>query len=79
MIRVFAPHNGQLHFIIHNAHTKAISTIAVMNNGGKLISGGCDGQVIMGIMVIILSVRLILIMINVCVLNFDNLYRIFFI
>lgn len=46
MIRAFAPHNGQLHFTIHNAHTKAVSTIAVTNDGARLISGGCDGQVI---------------------------------
>lgn len=45
-IRAFASHNGQLHFAIHNAHTKAVSTVAVTNDGVTLISGGCDGQVI---------------------------------
>ncbi|KMQ94070.1 wd repeat-containing protein 16 [Lasius niger] len=44
-IRAFASHNGQLHFAIHNAHTKAVSTVAVTNDGVTLISGGCDGQV----------------------------------
>ncbi|XP_070166598.1 cilia- and flagella-associated protein 52 isoform X2 [Polyergus mexicanus] len=44
-IRAFASHNGQLHFAIHNAHTKAVSTVAVTNDGATLISGGCDGQV----------------------------------
>ncbi|EFN62882.1 WD repeat-containing protein 16 [Camponotus floridanus] len=44
-IRAFASHNGQLHFAIHNAHTKAVSTVAVTSDGVTLISGGCDGQV----------------------------------
>ncbi|XP_014472241.1 PREDICTED: cilia- and flagella-associated protein 52 [Dinoponera quadriceps] len=44
-IRAFASHNGKLHFIIRNAHTKAVSTIVVTNDGARLISGGCDGQV----------------------------------
>lgn len=45
-IRAFAPRNGQLYFAIHNAHTKAVSTIAVTSDGVTLVSGGCDGQVI---------------------------------
>ncbi|KAL6443642.1 hypothetical protein ACFW04_001630 [Cataglyphis niger] len=44
-IRAFASQNGQLHFAIHNAHTKAVSTVAVTSDGVTLISGGCDGQV----------------------------------
>lgn len=40
------PHNGELYFAIHNAHTKAVSTVVVTTDGIKLISGGCDGQVI---------------------------------
>ncbi|XP_029176006.1 cilia- and flagella-associated protein 52 [Nylanderia fulva] len=44
-IRAFASHNGQLYFAIHNAHTKAVSTVAVTSDGVTLISGGCDGQV----------------------------------
>ncbi|XP_012220706.1 cilia- and flagella-associated protein 52 [Linepithema humile] len=44
-IRAFAPHNGQLYFAIHNAHTKAVSTVAVASDAATLISGGCDGQV----------------------------------
>ncbi|XP_020291599.1 cilia- and flagella-associated protein 52 isoform X2 [Pseudomyrmex gracilis] len=45
IIRVFEPRTGQLHFSIYNAHTKAVSTIAVTSDGSTLISGGCDGQV----------------------------------
>lgn len=46
IIRAFAPHTGNLHFSIFNAHTKAVSTIAATSDGTTLISGGCDGQVI---------------------------------
>ncbi|XP_071650715.1 cilia- and flagella-associated protein 52 [Temnothorax longispinosus] len=45
IIRVFSPHNGDFYFSIHNAHTKAVSTIAVTTDSNTLISGGCDGQV----------------------------------
>ncbi|KAL6261909.1 hypothetical protein P5V15_006992 [Pogonomyrmex californicus] len=45
IIRAFRPHNGEFYFSIHNAHTKAVSTIAVTSDDTKLISGGCDGQV----------------------------------
>ncbi|KAG5310590.1 CFA52 protein, partial [Acromyrmex insinuator] len=45
IIRAFSSHNGDLFFSIHNAHTKAISTIAITNDDTTLISGGCDGQV----------------------------------
>lgn len=46
IIRAFAPHNGEFYFSINNAHTKAVSTIAVTSDSTTLISGGCDGQVI---------------------------------
>ncbi|XP_011860734.1 PREDICTED: cilia- and flagella-associated protein 52 [Vollenhovia emeryi] len=45
IIRAFSPHNGDFYFSIHNAHTKAVSTIAVTSDSNTLISGGCDGQV----------------------------------
>ncbi|KYN02582.1 PREDICTED: cilia- and flagella-associated protein 52 [Cyphomyrmex costatus] len=45
IIRAFATHNGNLFFSIHNAHTKAVSTIAITSDDTTLISGGCDGQV----------------------------------
>ncbi|EZA49276.1 WD repeat-containing protein [Ooceraea biroi] len=44
-IKAFAVCDGQLYFAIHNAHTKAVSTVAVTSDGATLISGGCDGQV----------------------------------
>ncbi|XP_018350730.1 PREDICTED: cilia- and flagella-associated protein 52 isoform X2 [Trachymyrmex septentrionalis] len=45
IIRAFSSHNGDLFFSIHNAHTKAVSTIAITSDDTTLISGGCDGQV----------------------------------
>lgn len=45
IIRAFSSHNGEFYFSIHNAHTKAVSTIAVTSDDTTLISGGCDGQV----------------------------------
>ncbi|XP_028046333.1 cilia- and flagella-associated protein 52 isoform X2 [Monomorium pharaonis] len=45
IIRAFSPYNGEFYFSIHNAHTKAVSTIAVTSDSTTLVSGGCDGQV----------------------------------
>lgn len=45
MIRAFSPYDGEFYFSIYNAHTKAVSTIAVTSDSTTLISGGCDGQV----------------------------------
>ncbi|XP_018044232.1 PREDICTED: cilia- and flagella-associated protein 52 [Atta colombica] len=45
IIRAFSSHNGDLFFSINNAHTKAVTTIAITSDDTTLISGGCDGQV----------------------------------
>ncbi|XP_053987938.1 cilia- and flagella-associated protein 52 isoform X2 [Hylaeus volcanicus] len=44
-IRAFALNGGKLLFIVHRAHTKSVSAIAITNDDCKLVSGGCDGQV----------------------------------
>jgi len=45
-IKAYMICDGQLYFVIHNAHTKAVSAVAVTSDGATVISGGCDGQVI---------------------------------
>nr|XP_012144805.1 PREDICTED: cilia- and flagella-associated protein 52 isoform X1 [Megachile rotundata] len=44
-IRGFATNSGQLVFAINCAHTKPVTVITITNDGCKLISGGCDGQI----------------------------------
>lgn len=45
VIRGFALKNGDVVFTIPNGHAKPVSAITITNDGTKLISGGCDGQV----------------------------------
>ncbi|XP_011496716.1 PREDICTED: cilia- and flagella-associated protein 52 [Ceratosolen solmsi marchali] len=45
IIRAFTPQTGRLIFAIINAHVKAVSAVTLTNDGRKIISGGCDGQI----------------------------------
>ncbi|XP_063235469.1 cilia- and flagella-associated protein 52 [Bacillus rossius redtenbacheri] len=45
-IRAFTPQTGRLIYLIHNAHRRGISALAVTRQGQQhVVTGGCDGQV----------------------------------
>lgn len=44
-IRAFAPETGKLQFAISDAHSEAVSAIAVTHDGKRIVSGGMDGRV----------------------------------
>lgn len=46
IIRAFTPQTGRLIFAILNAHIKAVSAVTLTKDGKRIISGGCDGQVL---------------------------------
>jgi len=44
-IRVFTPETGRLMYAISDCHNKGVTAIAMSKDGGKLLSGGGEGQV----------------------------------
>jgi cilia- and flagella-associated protein 52 len=44
-IRAFAPQSGKLLYVIHDAHSKAVTALAATSDSGRLVSGGEEGQV----------------------------------
>lgn len=44
-IRLFGPQTGKLMHTIHNAHLKAVTSVASAGDGGRIISGGGEGMV----------------------------------
>ena len=44
-IRAFYPESGKPAYIIHDAHGKGVTALAVTSNSRRIISGGGEGQV----------------------------------
>eukprot|EP00698_Gefionella_okellyi_P023867 TRINITY_DN8273_c0_g1_i1.p1 TRINITY_DN8273_c0_g1~~TRINITY_DN8273_c0_g1_i1.p1 ORF type:complete len:617 (+),score=142.57 TRINITY_DN8273_c0_g1_i1:20-1870(+) len=44
-VRAFTPQTGKLKWTINDAHTKAVTALAITSDGERLITGGGDGQV----------------------------------
>jgi len=44
-VRAFTPLTGKLMYIIHNAHNKGVSALALTKDDKVLVSGGGEGQV----------------------------------
>ena len=44
-IRAFLPESGKPAYVIHDAHSKGVSALAVTSTSSRVISGGGEGQV----------------------------------
>ena len=44
-IRAFYPESGNIMFIIHDAHQRGVTSIALTSDSKRIVSGGGEGQV----------------------------------
>ena len=44
-IRAFLPESGKPAYVIHDAHSKGVTALAVTSTSSRVISGGGEGQV----------------------------------
>ena len=44
-VRAFFPQSGKLMWTINDAHTKAVTSLTLSPDCGRLVTGGADGQV----------------------------------